>query len=117
MIKTTTIKIKDSEYIVKTGYAAIFEWESITNKSLSDLLKIKDEDNKITDFLIRCYAMLKGYNEHFKFTFKEFLVELDNEISNNENDIISIMNQYLLDRQSETMQALKDEPTNEKKKI
>lgn len=71
MIPETTIKINEVEYKVKRTNRSLLEFEKLTKKSIEEI------SANLTDMLGIFYSILKANNQHFNFTFEDFVDYLD----------------------------------------
>ena len=78
MIKKITVKIEGKKYVMKTqSYRALFLWEEITGKTISEMKGMKD---MITLF----YCLLKVSNDNFDYDLEGFVdaIEEDEQLIN-----------------------------------
>lgn len=85
------IKIKNEEFKFEKIYKALWVYEELTGKQSSDLIST----NTFTSQVIFQYCILKANNENFKYTLDEYLSIIDEE-RKNDNDVFSILFNYLI---------------------
>jgi len=75
MNKVVSIKIKGSKYKLKShSYRAMFLFEDITGKQVTEIATIKDQ-------VLFLWCILKSSNKDFEFTFEEFVDIIEEEES------------------------------------
>lgn len=100
-MKEIVIKINGVEYKVKQSFRSLMIFEELAKK------KINDADDSITDIMRLFYAILKGCNKTFTFTFDEYIDLMDD----NQESLEMFVN-YL---QEQATGVVKEEPKKKKK--
>lgn len=100
MLDGISIKINETEYVVKKSYRSLLLFEETTGRGVD---QIKEN---VSDLMTLFWCILKANNKDtFKFTFDEFIDLLDEY-----PDTVEVFNNYLLD------EAKKVKPASPKKK-
>jgi hypothetical protein len=85
MIKETTIKIGDKDYLIKKSYRSLLEFEEQTGKGINDMKE------SLKDLFTLFYCIVISNNKT-DFTFDDFIDLIDKN-----QDAMDNFNQFLID--------------------
>lgn len=84
-MKTQTVIINENEYKLKLGFGVMMQYEEEYNKPITSIRKTKEIINLL-------YITLTYNNDHFSYSFKEFV----DDIVDNQPDLLSYLIKLLV---------------------